>query len=77
MATESDLIRRYRGAFSSDECNEIISHIDFLNQKRQQYLIIPKGEGGIKGTLANLSKGNLANLNSYQLNNLLNTEKFN
>ena len=46
-------------------------------QKRQQYLIIPKGEGGIKGTLANLSKGNLANLNSYQLNNLLNTEKFN
>ena len=37
MATESDLIRRYRGAFSSDECNEIISHIDFLNQNNLMF----------------------------------------
>jgi len=46
-------------------------------QKRSQYLIIPKGTGGIQGTLANLGKGNLANLNSFQLNNLLNTDSFN
>jgi len=46
-------------------------------QKRSQYLIIPKGTGGIKGTLNNLGKGNLANLNSFQLNNLLNTDSFN
>ena len=46
-------------------------------QKRSQYLIIPKGTGGIQGTLSNLGKGNLANLNSYQLNNLLNNNEFN
>ena len=46
-------------------------------QKRSQYLIIPKGTGGIQGTLSNLGKGNLANLNSFQLNNLLNTDSFN
>ena len=37
MATESDLIRRYRGAFSSDECDEIISHIDFLNKNNLMF----------------------------------------
>ena len=30
MAREFDLIRRYRGAFSKDQCNEIIKHIDFF-----------------------------------------------
>ena len=37
MATESDLIRRYRGAFSPSECDEIISHIDFLNQNNLMF----------------------------------------
>ena len=31
MTIESDLIRRYRGAVSPDECDEIISHIEHLN----------------------------------------------
>ena len=30
MAFESDLIRRYRGAFSKDECKEIIDYINFF-----------------------------------------------
>ena len=37
MATESDLIRRYRGAFSNKECDEIISHIDFLNKNNLMF----------------------------------------
>ena len=32
MAIESDLIRRYRGAVTPDECIEIISHIDYLEK---------------------------------------------
>ena len=30
MAFESDLIRRYRGAFSKKECKEIIDYINFF-----------------------------------------------
>ena len=37
MAIESDLIRRYRGAFSPDECDEVISHIDFLNKNNLMF----------------------------------------
>ena len=33
MATESDLIRRYRGAFSSDDCKKIIRYIDNFENK--------------------------------------------
>ena len=30
MTLESDLIRRYKGAFSKEECEEIIKHINFF-----------------------------------------------
>ena len=30
MASEFDLIRRYRGAFSKEECKEIINYIEFF-----------------------------------------------
>ena len=30
MASESDLIRRYEGAFSKEDCEEIIEHIKFF-----------------------------------------------
>ena len=32
MAIESDLIRRYCGAFTPEDCNEIISHIDHFEK---------------------------------------------
>tara|TARA_B100000900_G_scaffold344_1_gene326 strand:+ start:88 stop:663 length:576 start_codon:yes stop_codon:yes gene_type:complete len=32
MAIESDLIRRYRGAVTPEECDEIISHIEHLRE---------------------------------------------
>ena len=34
MAFESDLIRRYRGAFSRDECKEIIEYINFFEDNQ-------------------------------------------
>ena len=34
MAFESDLIRRYRGAFSKDECKEIIDYINFFEDNQ-------------------------------------------
>ena len=34
MAFESDLIRRYRGAFSRDECKEIIEYINFFENNQ-------------------------------------------
>ena len=34
MAFESDLIRRYRGAFSRDECEEIIEYINFFEDNQ-------------------------------------------
>jgi len=34
MAFESDLIRRYRGAFSRDECKEIIQYINFFEENQ-------------------------------------------
>ena len=34
MAFESDLIRRYRGAFSKDECKEIINYINFFEDNQ-------------------------------------------
>ena len=34
MAFESDLIRRYRGAFSADECKEIIDYINFFEDNQ-------------------------------------------
>ena len=34
MAFESDLIRRYRGAFSRDECKEIIDYINFFEDNQ-------------------------------------------
>ena len=34
MAFESDLIRRYRGAFSTDECKEIIDYINFFEDNQ-------------------------------------------
>ena len=32
MAVESDLIRRYRGAFSPEECSNLREDIDFLEE---------------------------------------------
>ena len=32
MATESDLIRRYRGAFTKEQCKDIISHINYFEE---------------------------------------------
>ena len=34
MATESDLIRRYRGAFSSDDCKKIIEYINVFEKSK-------------------------------------------
>ena len=34
MAFESDLIRRYRGVFSIDECKEIINYINFFEDNQ-------------------------------------------
>ena len=34
MAFEFDLIRRYRGAFSRDECKEIIEYINFFENNQ-------------------------------------------
>jgi hypothetical protein len=34
MTTESDLIRRYRGAFSHDECKKIIEYIDEFEKNK-------------------------------------------
>mgnify|MGYP000597730622 FL=1 len=34
MTFESDLIRRYRGAFSRDECKEIIEYINFFEDNQ-------------------------------------------
>ena len=34
MAFESDLIRRYRGVFSRDECKEIINYINFFEDNQ-------------------------------------------
>ena len=30
MTSESELIRRYKGVFSKDDCNKIIKHLDYL-----------------------------------------------
>ena len=32
MATELDLIRRYRGAFTKQQCKNIISHINYFEE---------------------------------------------
>ena len=37
MTLESDLIRRYRGAFTQDECNTLISQIEYLNQNNLKW----------------------------------------
>ena len=37
MTLESDLIRRYRGAFTQDECNTLISQIEYLNQNNLMF----------------------------------------
>ena len=34
MAFESDLIRRYRGALSKDDCVEIIDYINFFEKNQ-------------------------------------------
>ena len=34
MAEESDLIRRYRGAFSPDECKKIIEYINEFEKNK-------------------------------------------
>ena len=37
MTLESDLIRRYRGAFTQDECDTLISQIEYLNQNNLMF----------------------------------------
>ena len=34
MAIESDLIRRYTGAFSSDDCKRLIEYIDTFEENK-------------------------------------------
>ena len=39
MATESDLIRRYRGAFTKEQCKNIISHINYFEEHSLMFMI--------------------------------------
>ena len=34
MATEYDLIRRYKGAFSSDDCKKLVNYIDGFEKNK-------------------------------------------
>ena len=34
MATEFDLIRRYKGAFSSDDCKKLVNYIDGFEKNK-------------------------------------------
>jgi len=71
--SEAKAIRAKAGAFAISRKKEDEAEA----RNRKNYVIVPKGTGGIKGLAANMDKARNIPLNSFELNALLENENFN
>ena len=71
--TEAKTIRAKAGEYALGKTKEDKT----AAMNRKNYVIVPKGTGGIKGLAKNLDKSENVPLNSYELNSLVLNKKFN
>ena len=70
--SEAKAIRAKAGAFAISRKKED----EAAARNRKNYVIVPKGKGGIKGLAANMDKAQNLQLNSFELNALMENKKF-
>jgi len=70
--SEAKAIRAKAGAFAISRKKEDEAEA----RSRKNYVIVPKGTGGIKGLAANMDKARNIPLNSFELNALIENENF-
>ena len=70
--SEAKAIRAKAGAFAISRKKEDEAEA----RNRKNYVIVPKGTGGLKGLAANMDKARNIPLNSFELNALLENENF-